>query len=106
VPASPWLGGAVPIKPGVSIIGVPNAVRVNWNAGGTNSPPVRWWMVQTKFFSDWKTEVFPREVTSEFLTGTPEVVAVTAIDRVGNASPARVMELVKEPAQKRILLKK
>ncbi|HWD91885.1 MAG TPA: family 10 glycosylhydrolase [Verrucomicrobiae bacterium] len=105
VPASPWLTGVAPGKPGVSIIGVPNAIRVNWNEGGTNSVPVRWWVVQTKFFSDWKTEVFPKEVTSEFLTGAPEVVAVTAVDRVGNASSARVMEVVKIPAEKRILLR-
>jgi uncharacterized lipoprotein YddW (UPF0748 family) len=106
VPASPWLGGAGPIKPNASIVGVPNAVRVDWNAGGTNSVPVRWWVVQTKSYSDWKTEIFPKEVSSAFLTGAPDVVAVTAIDRVGNASPARVMELVKEPENKRILLKK
>jgi hypothetical protein len=66
---------------------------------------VRWWLVQTKSYTDWKTEIFPREVSSEFLTGKPEVVSVTAIDRVGNASPARVLELVKNPTEKRILLR-
>ena len=105
VPVCPWLGGAAPLKPNVSVIGVPSALRVNWNEGGTNSVPARWWVVQTKFVNEWKTEVFPKDVTSEFLTGMPEAVAVTVIDRVGNASPARVMELEKEPAQKRILLK-
>jgi uncharacterized lipoprotein YddW (UPF0748 family) len=106
VPASPWLASAMPGTPSVSIFGVPSAVRVDWSAGGTNSAPVRWWLVQTKSQNDWKTDIFPREVSSAFLTGNPEVVAVTAIDRVGNASPARVLEIMKNPAGQRILLKK
>ena len=34
------------------------------------------------------------------------IFAITAIDRVGNASPARVMEIQQNPTEKRILLKR
>jgi hypothetical protein len=61
--------------------------------------------VQTKSLGDWKTEILPRETTSQIVSGRPETVALTAIDRVGNASPARVLEMRKNPEEQRILLK-
>jgi len=106
VPASPWLGSGVPAKPSLSTAEMANGVRLEWNAAGTNSTPVRWWVVQTKSYSGWKTEILPRETTSLIVPGRPEAVSLTAIDRVGNASPARVLEMRKNPAEQRILLKK
>jgi uncharacterized lipoprotein YddW (UPF0748 family) len=104
VPASPWLGRAGPGKPNLSVTEVSNGLRLQWNTTGTNS--VRWWVVQTKSHSDWKTEIVPAEISSRVIAGRPEVVAVTAIDRVENAGPARVLELMSNPAGKRILLKR
>ena len=103
IPSSPWLGGPAPAKPNLLINDSPNGVRVDWSAGSTNS--VRWWVVQTKTFGDWKTEIFPKQTSAQSLTARPEAVAVSAIDRVGNASPPQVIELKKNPAQTRILLK-
>jgi hypothetical protein len=103
VPASPWLGGEPPPTPNLSVIGVPRASRLTWGEHGTNF--VRWWVVQTKSSGEWKTEILPRETTSESLPGSPEIVAVTAIDRVGNASPPRVLQEKKNPGRERILLK-
>jgi uncharacterized lipoprotein YddW (UPF0748 family) len=104
VPASPWLGSNAPAKPNLAIVAVSNTVRLQWNSGSTNSI-VRWWTVQTRTGSTWKTQVFAGETSTAFLTGTPEIVTLTAIDRIGNASPPRVLEMRKEPTEQRILLK-
>ena len=107
VPASPWLSDTLPIKPALSIANIPNGLRLDWNAG-TNTASIRWWVVQTKSYGDWKTEILPRETSAQNLSGRPDTVAVTAIDRVGNASPSRVLEMQKNqnPAGQRILLRK
>jgi uncharacterized lipoprotein YddW (UPF0748 family) len=95
VPASPWLGAA-PEKPRIVVNNRVLGSKLSWSQGGTNSLPVRWWVVQTKVFSDWKTEVFPEGINGKVLNDTPEVVAVTAISRAGNASVPAVLELKKE----------
>ena len=105
VPASPWLGSHTPAKPNLAVVAVSNTVRLQWNAGSTNSI-VRWWAVQTRTGSAWKSQIFGGETSTAFLTSTPEIVALTAIDRVGNASPPRVLEMRREPAEQRILLKR
>ena len=104
IPASPWLGTNTPAKPSLAVI-LSNPVRLQWNAGGTNSV-VRWWAVQIRSGASWKTQIFPGDTASASLASPPEMVALTAIDRVGNASPPRVLELRKEPAEQRILPRK
>lgn len=104
VPASPWLGGTGPSQPMLFVSNVYGRIRMDWNAG-TNST-VRWWVVQTKLFSAWKTEVLPSDISTENAAGIPEAVCVTAIDRVGNASQPRVLERKIDPANERILSKK
>jgi len=79
--------------------------RLNWTRGDTNCVP-RWWVVQSKTSGAWKTEILPKEISSITLPGAPDTISVTIIDRVGNASTRRVMELVKTPQRKRILLEK
>ena len=103
VPPSPWLGNDTPAKPRLTVI-PSNPVRLQWNPGKTNSA-VRWWAVQTRTSGAWKTEIFSGNTTTVSLTAAPEAVALTAIDRIGNASPPRVLELRKEPSEQRILLK-
>ncbi len=104
VPASPWLGNDKAAAPNLNISAATGGVRLNWSRGDTNSL-VRWWVVQSKLNTGWKTEIFPKEISSEVQLVPPDMVSVTAIDRVGNASPARVLELQKTPERKRILLK-
>ncbi|HXT12086.1 MAG TPA: family 10 glycosylhydrolase [Candidatus Angelobacter sp.] len=106
VPASPWLGSGAPAKPNFSITDSAKGVLLHWSPAGTNAGPIRWWVVQTKSFNDWQTQILPAETTSQSLPFHPEAAAVTAIDRVGNASPARVLEIYQRPAEKRILLKR
>jgi uncharacterized lipoprotein YddW (UPF0748 family) len=104
IPASPWLGSNAPAKPSLSAV-LSNPVRLQWNAGSTNSV-VRWWAVQTRSGTVWKTQILPGNTTSATMAVPPEMVALTAIDRIGNASPPHVLELRKEPAEQRILLRK
>lgn len=103
VPASPWLGGSPPAQPMLSVNDISGHIHVSWSAG-TNSV-VRWWVVQSKLYGDWRTEILPSEVTSTMAVGIPEAISVTAIDRVGNSSPPRVLEVKKNPAGERIPLK-
>jgi uncharacterized lipoprotein YddW (UPF0748 family) len=104
VPASPWLGDTSPPKPTLSAADIPTGLRLDWNVA-TNAASIRWWVLQTRSFGNWKTEIFPRETVSQNLGVRPEALAITAIDRVGNASSARVLEMRMNPAGERVLLK-
>jgi hypothetical protein len=103
VPASPWLG-APPEKPKIAVSNRVLGSKLSWNSGGTNSFPIRWWVLQTKSSGTWRTELFPSAVNGKILEGTPELLAVTAVDRAGNASAPSVLQLKKEeqksPARK------
>ena len=103
IPASPWLGSASPARPKVFTSGATNELKLSWAAAGTNS--VRWWVVQTKISSDWKTEILPASVSSKTLSSAPEILAVTAVDRNGNAGIPCVLQIKKylTPATKRVL---
>lgn len=105
VPGSPWLAKTLPEKPNLTVTGTPNGIKLQWSPGGTNSIPHRW-ILQTKSGSEWTTEMLSKEIFSESLPAAPALVAITALDRAGNASPPRVLELAKTPEQKRILQKK
>jgi uncharacterized lipoprotein YddW (UPF0748 family) len=104
VPASPWLGSNAPTKPYLIASEIPTGLRLDWNMT-TNSASIRWWVLQMKLGAAWKTEILPRETTAQILNLHPEAISVTAIDRAGNASPPRVLELQINPSEKRILLK-
>jgi uncharacterized lipoprotein YddW (UPF0748 family) len=93
VPACPWLDAKPPGKPKLSIAGGgATEFRASWKSGTGEQP--RFWLLQIKQSGAW---------TSQVLSGTsknlglraPEVVAVTAIDRAGNAGPPAVMRLKK-----------
>ena len=98
VPASPWLG-APPDKPKIVVNNRVLGSKLSWSPGATNSFPIRWWVMQSKSLGNWKTEIFPAGVNGKILEGTPELLAVTAIDRAGNASSPSVLQL-KQAEQK------
>jgi uncharacterized lipoprotein YddW (UPF0748 family) len=101
IPASPWLGSEPAAKPNVSTSGATDDLKLSWAATGTNS--VRWWIVQTKNSSEWKTEILPASVSSITPGSAPEILAVTGVDRNGNAGAPRVLQIKKylPPATKR-----
>lgn len=100
VPASPWLG-APPSKPKIAVSNRVLGSKLTWIQGATNSNAIRWWVMQTKTSTGWKTDIFPAGVNGKLLEGTPELLAVTAVDRAGNASAPSVLELKRE--QKKVL---
>jgi uncharacterized lipoprotein YddW (UPF0748 family) len=104
VPASAWMGDADLPKPGVSISGNPESLKLSWSMEGTNA--VRWWVIHTRVAGDWQTEILSANVKSKPLGVAPEAIAVTAIDRFGNASSSSVLEAKKAATRHRILQKK
>ncbi len=88
IPASSWLASGKLAKPEVSF----DASRLSWSLED-NSHAQRW-ALQIKRDGKWSTELLPNTATSRDFEkdDLPEAVAITAIDRVGNASPAVVIE--------------
>ena len=107
VPATTWLSVGTPGAPAVSVRKdatgramlemLPTAQSpVPIGVGGTSTVSATpWlWVVQTLGESGWATEIVPAVVRSRPLASrgaTPREVRVTAIDRLGVASPAAVL---------------
>ncbi len=91
VPASPWMEHDTPSVPKVSIhAGAGDDQLVLAPAG---KDVVRWWLVQARFGSAWQSRLVDgarRSIGLSEIGHDPlvpaEAVAVTAVDRVGNAS--------------------
>ena len=81
VPASPWLGQSAVKKPSLRIERS-SRTSVRWSGGGR----VWQWVMQRKVGNNWLTQVFPATMAGCYLTDSPSLVAVTAVDRVGNQS--------------------
>jgi uncharacterized lipoprotein YddW (UPF0748 family) len=93
VPRTPWLDAVAPTKPNLEIAISGGKARTTWSKNGTESPAL--WVLQSLEFGDWKTRILPATTTSHRFEHTPEFVAVTAVDRNGNASVPAVMKLAK-----------
>ncbi len=88
VPASPWLTRE-PVAP-PTLTASSSGLKLSWQAAGTE--PVRLWVLQTKTAGAWRTEILPGARTTATLTGAaPEALALTALDRAGNASAPTVL---------------
>jgi len=86
VPASPWLEEARPGKP---TLRVENGQAMWQAAAGT---PVSVWLWQVRMDGKWQTWILGGTAGGIELSGSPEVVAVTEIDRCGLAGPAAVLQ--------------
>jgi uncharacterized lipoprotein YddW (UPF0748 family) len=94
VPASPWLASSPPAKPNLSVTGNSDTGRsaglsVHWGTGGETA----WlWVLQYRTNEVWTTEILPgRQTARTFEKIRPEIVVVSAVDRVGNmSSPAAI----------------
>ena len=99
VPASPWLGNTPPPKPRL-IVGKnlsPRQFNLHWEAA--DHTVIAWWILQARAEGRWASEILPGTQTSRVITRHgkeqgPEFLAVTAVDRFGNTSPAAVRERV------------
>jgi uncharacterized lipoprotein YddW (UPF0748 family) len=99
VPASPWLGSVPPDKPKLSISESRGGLRAEWAATGVE--PAWLWILQFRINGVWTTEILPanRKVWT-FDHSTPEVIAVSAVDRTENeGAPAAVQKAVPTPVR-------
>lgn len=86
VPPSPWLDQTLPGKPKVEVA----ASKVKWTLAGSEKISV--WVLQTKTGGQWHNRVLPSNTREEILEGSPEIVALTLIDRCGVASVPAVLQ--------------
>jgi uncharacterized lipoprotein YddW (UPF0748 family) len=94
VPASPWLDATAPAKPRLSTATGATSVKLSWENGG--SEPISSWVLQFKRGSKWSTRILPASHRTQILDGDPpDAIAVSAIDRAGNASPPASVALRK-----------
>ena len=91
VPACPWLEPSVPAQPVLKVLSEGVSVRAAWSLADPER--VRLWVIQTKRDNAWTTQILPRSDQSKlFNKPLPDVIALTAIDRCGNASPSKVIQ--------------
>ena len=92
-PAMPWLDADAPPTPGATRSG--SVVTI----APANGEPAFLWVIQSRWDDQWRTEIIPASVL-EWTAGIrygmdtpPDVVWISAVDRVGNQSrPRRVEE--------------
>ena len=93
MPASPWLGRAQPAKPTLTVShgGSDSRLEIRWAPGGSGNAWL--WLLQTRSGGRWKAEILPRTRTMRLWLGAPpEVVALSAVNRVGAVSPPTVLK--------------
>ena len=87
IPPSPWLDDKPPAKPVVKLIGRGDAATIELRAPRANGrgSDVFLWAIQARFGDAWKLAVVPGHVDKVPTEGA-SAVAISAIDRTGNAS--------------------
>lgn len=92
VPASPWMLHVTPKAPKVRIVQGDGDDQLTLTPRGKDV--VRWWLVQAKYGSGWESRTVDgarRSLALSEIGHDPlvpaEVIAVTAVDRAGNAAP-------------------
>ncbi|HEY7711565.1 MAG TPA: family 10 glycosylhydrolase, partial [Candidatus Entotheonella sp.] len=98
VPASPWLDRSPPAQPTLAVNTIGGRVEARWS---TRTNDAWLWLVQTKTTAGWITQILSqRNGGLRWSINTePELIAVTAIDRSGNASPPTVVTRLSQPPQ-------
>jgi hypothetical protein len=104
VPASPWLDDTPPARPELQVthVGSRGPAEASWKLSRKKDGKDAWlWVVQTLRGGQWNTEILPSATSSLALSASPgrppvSVVAVTAVDRCGNASPPAVLPLTEK----------
>ena len=100
VPASPWLDNSVPAAPVVTTNMQNDNRRINWSH--PDEANIFRWVVYYRYGTAWSYQIFNRNDRSMELkkttginaaTQTLNAVVVTAVDRTGNESEQRVVEL-------------
>lgn len=100
VPACPWLASGPPLaKPKVRLeqIHPKKRIKVSWS-NTSNGKDVWLWFYQSRRQGKWTSNIFPGDQTSYLEAGaglrdSPDLVAVTPIDRVGTAGSTAVLDV-------------
>jgi len=90
VPASSWLDSTPPDKPKLSVGAPWSSLRFDWATA--SGKPACLWVLQFQVKGVWTTEILPaNQTTRTFYDPRPDVVAISAVDRVGNEGPAAAL---------------
>ena len=96
VPASPWLDAEPPAAPDLQARATPSGASVALVAGagpaGAAETP-HLWIVRTQRAGAWSWEILPGGTHAVELADDVDVIAASAVDRVGNEGPAAVLSL-------------
>lgn len=90
-PPATWLGRNAPGQPKLSAAARASSVKLSWTPAGSTALSV--WVVHEKNAGQWRARVLPRNARAHSVEGRPEVLALTAFDRFGNASAPAVLQL-------------
>jgi hypothetical protein len=92
-PATPWLAGtnAPPAQPLLTVAAGTGSVKLDWAA--TDTTRLHAWLMQRRVNGHWLTDILPATRTSCELAGRPELIAITAVDRMNRTSRPAVVEL-------------
>jgi uncharacterized lipoprotein YddW (UPF0748 family) len=89
VPPMPWLSKAVPARPAASAGAGGKGVRISVRSGDRHTAR---YAVQARFGRQWRmARIVPATSATIDLTGTPDAVAISAVDRFGNVSAPTVL---------------
>jgi hypothetical protein len=93
MPPSPWLGRAQPGKPTLTVsnAGSGSQLEIRWAPGDSGNAWL--WLLQTRSGGRWKAEILAGTRTMRvWNSAPPEVVALSAVNRVGAVSPPTVLK--------------
>ena len=91
IPRYPWLDAQAPAKPQAHVTLSGNTTTATW----TSADKPAQWVVQTRQFGDWKTQILPANKNGLKFDMLPDLIAISAVDRCGNQSAPAVMRLEK-----------
>ena len=92
-PATPWLDGTPPTRPRLDLI-EGSTWRAIWSSG--EGEPAWHWLLQTRMGGQWSTLILPGTTKEHTFSGRPDAVALRALDRCHNLSPAAVEVLKRD----------
>jgi hypothetical protein len=88
-----WLHAGAPAKPALYLSGFTRGNLQLWMGKLSQDAQSRWWLLQTRSNGTWTSEILPSTTrVKSFGNEQPDVIALTLINRFGNASPVAVVE--------------
>ncbi len=84
IPAATWLDSTPPGKPKLSARGQGGSVKASWTTA--DGEPAWLWLLQWRQGTKWSSKILPGDARAyEFSGAAPDAIALSAVDRVGNA---------------------